>query len=333
MSPDTRPDPEAWLKIAKSEESYSSKGKLKIFLGYSAGVGKTYAMLEATRRLQRDGVDIVVGYIETHKRVETQALVEGLEIIPRKSLPYRGASLEEMDLDAVIVRRPKIAIVDELAHTNAPGSRHAKRYQDIEELLAEGISVYTTLNIQHIESLNDVIAKVTNVSMRETIPDRIFDEAQEIEVVDLPIGELLNRLREGKVYMPEAAERAMQNFFSEGNLTALRELTLRRAAKRVDNQMQGYLQRRLTGGPVPVGERILVCVTAYPSSAELVRAGRLLAAGLDSDWFVVTVETINSTKRTLCLGPKQAWDLDFNMEYYFHMAAHKKMKPISLGSS
>ena len=294
-----RPDPEVLLKLAKTEDSYSSKGKLKIFLGYSAGVGKTYAMLEAAGRLRKDGVDIVVGYVETHKRAETQALLEGLEIIPRKNLPYRNTTLQEMDIDTVLKRKPKIAIVDELAHTNAPGSRHAKRYQDIEELLYAGIDVFTTLNIQHLESLNDVVAKVTGVSMQETIPDRIFDEAQEIEVVDIPIGELLKRFKEGKVYMPEAAERAMANFFSEGNLTALRELTLRRAAKRVDVQMQDFLQRRLTGGPIPVGERLIVCVSTYPSSSELVRAGRLLAAGLDAEWFAVYVETPGQAKLSL----------------------------------
>ncbi len=286
-----RPDPETFLKIAKSEEAYSSKGKLKIFLGYSAGVGKTYAMLEAARRIKNDGVDIVIGYVETHKRVETQALVEGLEVIPRKNLSYRGTVLPEMDLDVVIERKPKIAVVDELAHSNAPGSRHVKRFQDIEELLAEGIDVYTTLNIQHLESLNDVVAKVTGVSMHETVPDRILDDAREIEVVDIPIGDLLKRLREGRVYISEAAERALQNFFNESNLTALRELTLRRAAKRIDTQMQGFLRRRITGGPLPVGERLLVCISSYPSSSELVRAGRLLAAGLDAEWFAVYVET------------------------------------------
>lgn len=284
-----RPDPEALLKLAKSEER--SGGRLKIFLGYSAGVGKTFAMLEAARRLKRDGADVVVGYVETHKRAETQALVEGLEIVPRRTVQHGPALLEEMDLDAVLARRPKVAIVDELAHTNVPGSRHAKRYQDIQELLASGIDVYTALNIQHLESLNDVVAKVTGAWMRETVPDRVLDEADEIEVVDLPIGELLSRLREGRVYVPEAAERALQNFFTESNLTALRELTFRRAAKRVDTQMQDYLQRRVTGGPVPVGERILVCVGPYLSSAELVRAGKLLAAGLDAEWYVVYVET------------------------------------------
>ena len=287
--PNDKRDPETFLKLAKAEE-LSSGGKLKIFLGYSAGVGKTYAMLEAARRLQRDGVDVAIGLVETHKRAETQALLEGLEIVPRKQLPYRNVVLEEMDLDAVIRRKPKVALVDELAHTNAPGSRHVKRHQDIEELLNEGIDVYTTLNIQHLESLNDIVAKATGVSMRETVPDSVLDEASEIEVVDIPISELLKRLREGRVYMPEAAERAMQNFFGEGNLTALREMTLRRAAKRIDTQMKELMERRV-GPSRAMGERLLVSVSPYPSSAELVRSGKLLAAGLDAEWYAVYVET------------------------------------------
>jgi len=289
--PDPRPDPEALLKLAQAEAASVSRGKLKIFLGYSAGVGKTYAMLEAAQRLKRDGVDVVVGYVEAHKRPETTALLDGLEILPRKILPYKNTSLEELDLDAVIERRPAVAIVDELAHTNAPGSRHVKRHQDVEELLAAGIDVYTTLNVQHLESLNDVVAKVTGVAMQETLPDRVFDEAREIEVIDIPIGELLKRFREGRVYVPEAAEHAIQNYFTENNLTALRELALRRAAKRIDTQMQSLLRVRITGGPLPVGERLLVCVSPYPSSTELVRSARLLAAGLDAEWFAVYVET------------------------------------------
>ena len=284
-----RPDPEALLKYVEEEEAAKTKGKLKIFLGYSAGVGKTYATLEATQRLKKDGVDIVVGYIETHKRAETEALIEGLEIIPRKALSYRNTTLYEMDLDAVLKRQPKIAVVDELAHTNAPGSRHTKRYQDVEELLSNGIDVYTTLNIQHLESLNDVLAKVTGITMRETVPDTILDEADEIEVVDLPIGELVKRLREGKVYVPEQAERALQSYFSEKNLNALRELTLRRAAKRVDTQIQSFLRGEV--GQRSARERLIVCVSSYASSAELVRAAKLLAAGLDADWYAVYVDT------------------------------------------
>ncbi len=282
-----RPNPEDLLEYIQKEEI--SKGKLKIFLGYSAGVGKTYAMLEATRRLQKDGVDIVLGYIETHKRVETEALLEGLEIIPRKSLSYRNTILYEMDLDEVLKRQPKIAVVDELAHTNAPGSRHTKRYQDVEELLSNGIDVYTTLNIQHLESLNDVLAKVTGIAMRETVPDTVLDEADEIEVVDLPIGELIKRLREGKVYVPEQAERALQSYFSEKNLGALRELTLRRAAKRVDNQIQSFLRGSI--GQRSAREKLIVCVSTYASSSELVRAAKLLASGLDAEWYAVYVDS------------------------------------------
>lgn len=289
--PIDRPDPEALLRMALDHERAAGRGRLKIFLGYSAGVGKTYAMLESAQRLSRDGVDVVVAYVETHKRAETAALLRGLEILPRAALEHRGATFEEMDLDGVLRRAPKVALVDELAHTNVTGARHAKRYQDVQELLAAGIDVYTTLNIQHIESLNDVIAKVTGVAMRETVPDGVLDEADDIEVVDIPIGDLIKRLKEGRVYVPEAAERALAHFFSESNLTALRELTFRKAAKRVDTQMQKYLTGRSSGGPVPVGERLLVCVSHYPSSVELVRAGRLLAAGLDAEWIVVYVET------------------------------------------
>ncbi|MBP9855147.1 MAG: sensor histidine kinase KdpD [Candidatus Omnitrophica bacterium] len=284
-----RPDPEALLAAARADD-FQHKGKLKIFLGYSAGVGKTYAMLAAVHRLKQSGVDVVIGYVETHKRKETEALIGEMEIVPRKVSSYKGTSIQEMDLDGVLKRNPQLAVVDELAHTNAPDSRHLKRFQDIEELLAAGIDVYTTLNIQHLESLNDVVAKISGVKTRETIPDRILQEADEIEVVDISIGELLQRLKEGKVYFPEQALRATENFFNEGNLTALRELTLRRAAKRVDAQMQGYIQRRAIAGPWPTQERLLVCVSPYPSSAELVRAGSLLATGLDAQWFVVYVE-------------------------------------------
>lgn len=284
-----RPDPEALLEIANVDDQ-QKKGKLKIFIGYSAGVGKTYAMLEAIDRAKENGIDTVIGYVETHGRKETEALLKDIEIIPRKSVDYKGTSVEEMDLDAVLKRRPQLAAVDELAHTNAPDSRHFKRYQDIQELLTAGINVYTTLNIQHIESLNDVVAKISGVKMRETVPDSVLQEADEIEVVDIPINELLQRLKEGKVYFAEQALRAAQNFFNEGNLTALRELTLRRAAKRLDAQMQRYIKGRAIVGPWPSNERLLVCVSSYPSSAELVRAGSLLATGLDAQWFAIYVE-------------------------------------------
>ena len=236
----------------EAEERQKARGKLKIFLGYAAGVGKTYAMLEAAHSRKAEGVDVVVAVVETHGRAETEALLQGLEVVPRKQVEYRGVKLTEMDLDAVLARKPQLALVDEHAHTNAPGSRHPKRWQDIEELLNAGIDVYTTLNIQHLESFRDIIAQITGVIQRETIPDRVLDEASEIEVVDLPPEELLLRLREGKVYIPEQAVRAMENFFEAGNLIALREITLRRAANRVDEQMREYL-RDLSDGRTLAG--------------------------------------------------------------------------------
>ena len=223
-----RPDPDELLKNIQSEEP--SRGKLKIFLGYAAGVGKTYAMLEAAHQRKTQGIDVVVGYVETHKRAETEELVEGLDVLPRKQVEYRGVTLPEMDVDEVIKRHPAIVLVDEFAHTNAPNSRHPKRYMDVEEILDAGIDVYTTLNVQHLESLNDVVAQVTGVIVRETVPDRVLDEASEIEVIDLPPDELMTRLKEGKVYIPEQASRAIDKFFRKGNLTALREMSLRRAA-------------------------------------------------------------------------------------------------------
>lgn len=286
-----RPDPDQLLAGIQAEEAVQERGKLKIFLGYAAGVGKTYAMLEAAHQRKAAGVDVVIGYIETHGRVETEALVAGLEVVPRLQVTYRGIQLTEMDVDGIVARRPQLALVDELAHTNAPGSRHPKRYQDIEELLAAGIDVYTTVNIQHLESLNDVIAQITGVIVRETIPDRILDEVHEIEVIDLPPLELLARLNEGKVYVPEQAAHAIQKFFRQGNLTALRELALRRAAERVEDQMRAYMQTRAIPGPWSAAERLLVCVSPSPLSERLVRAGRRLADELNAEWFAVYVET------------------------------------------
>src|SRR5262245_31058227 len=237
---DQRPSPEALLEAARREEQRS--GRLKIFVGAAPGVGKTYAMLEAARAKRKDSVDVVVGVVETHGRKETQALLDALEIIPRKRLEYRGQWLEEMDLDAIIARHPQIVLVDELAHTNAPGSRHPKRYLDVQELLGHGIDVYTTVNIQHIESLNDVVAQITRVRVRETVPDSVFDRADAIELVDLTPDDLIERLKEGKVYIPQQAERALEHYFSPGNLTALRELALRRTAERVDEQLLTHMQ-------------------------------------------------------------------------------------------
>ncbi|OGO12363.1 MAG: two-component sensor histidine kinase [Chloroflexi bacterium RBG_13_68_17] len=285
-----RPDPDALLATVKAEEQRQARGKLKVVLGYAAGVGKTYAMLEAAQQRKREGVDVVLGFVETHRRAETDALLLGLEIIPRKRVEYRGTVLEEMDIDAVLARGPQLALVDEFAHTNAPGSRHPKRFQDVAELLGAGIDIYTTLNIQHLESLNDIVAQITGVTVRETIPDRVLDEADEIEVVDLPPGELVRRLKEGKVYVPEQAARAVQRFFRQGNLTALREIALRRAAERVDNQMLAYMQARAIPGPWPAHERLLVLVSPSGSSERLVRTARRLADELDAEWSALYVE-------------------------------------------
>ena len=284
-----RPDPDELLKNIQAEET--KRGRLKIFLGYVAGVGKTYAMLEAAHQRKAQGVDVVVGYIETHRRADTEELVEGLEVLPRKQVEYHNVTLTELDVDTVLDRRPQLVLVDEFAHTNAPGSRHAKRYQDVQEILSAGVDVYTTLNIQHLESLNDIVAQVTGVVVRETIPDRVIDEASEIEVIDLPPDELLTRLQEGKVYVPDQAARAIQKFFRKGNLTALREMSLRRAAERVDDQMRAYMQTRAIQGIWAAGERLLVCVSPSPLSERLVRSTRRLADELNAEWIALYVET------------------------------------------
>ena len=244
---DQRPSPEALLEAARREEG--RLGKLKIFMGAAPGVGKTYEMLQQARARKKDGYDIVVGVVETHGRKETEALLDGLEVVPRRRIEYKGQGLEEMDLDAIIARRPQIVLVDELAHTNEAGSRHPKRYLDVEELLNRGINVYTTVNIQHIESLNDVVAQITGVRVRETVPDSILDRADAIELVDITPDDLIQRLREGKVYVPKQAERALEHFFSPANLTALRELALRRTAERVDEQLLTEMQARAISGP------------------------------------------------------------------------------------
>jgi two-component system sensor histidine kinase KdpD len=286
-----RPNPDTLLAYAQAEEQQQTRGTLKIFLGYVAGVGKTYAMLEAAHLRRAEGVDVVIGYIETHGRVETEELVEGLEVIPRREVAYHGVMLPEMDVDTLLARQPQLALVDEFAHTNAPGSRHPKRYQDVEELLASGIDVYTTLNIQHLESLNDVVAQITGITVRETVPDRLLDAANELELVDLPPNELLQRLKEGKVYVPDQAARAIQKFFRPGNLTALREMALRCTAGRVDEQMRAYMRTRAIPGPWPAGERLLVCVSPSPLSERLVRAARRLAEPLNAKWYALYVET------------------------------------------
>jgi two-component system sensor histidine kinase KdpD len=286
--PDQRPSPEALLEAARREEG--RVGKLRIFVGAAPGVGKTYEMLQQARARKRDGYDVVVGVVETHGRKETEALLEGLEVIPRRHIPYRGQALDEMDLDAIIARRPQIVLVDELAHTNVEGSRHPKRYLDVEELRQRGIDVYSTVNVQHIESLNDVVAQITHVRVRETVPDSVFDRADAVELVDLTPDDLIERLKEGKVYVPRQAERALEHFFSPANLTALRELALRRTAERVDEQLLTQMQAQAISGPWAAGERILVCVSEDPRSAGLVRYTKRRADRLHAPWTALYVE-------------------------------------------
>ena len=273
-------------------------GKLKIFVGAAPGVGKTYEMLQSAHARLKAGVDVVVGAVETHGRAETEALLGGLEVLPRKRLTYKDQTLEEMDLDALIARRPQIALVDELAHTNAPGSRHPKRYLDVEELLSRGIDVYTAVNIQHIESLNDVVAQITHVRVRETVPDSVFDGADAIELIDLTPDDLIQRLKEGKVYVPKQAERALEHYFSPGNLTALRELALRRTADRVDEQLLTHMQANAIAGPWAAGERILVCLSEDPRAAGLVRYTKRLADRLHAPWTAISIETRRSLQLT-----------------------------------
>src|SRR5215467_10069583 len=293
---DQRPSPDALLEAARREEG--RVGKLRIFVGAAPGVGKTYEMLQQARARKADGYDVIVGVVETHGRSETEALLEGLEIVPRRRIEYRGQWLEEMDIDAIIARRPQIVLVDELAHTNAPGSRHPKRFLDVEELLNRGINVYSTVNIQHIESLNDVVAQITGIRVRETIPDRVFDRADSVELIDLTPDDLIARLKEGKVYVPKQAERALEHFFSPPNLTALRELALRRTAERVDEQLRSHMQERAIQGPWAAGERILVCVSEDVRAAGLVRYAKRLADRLHAPWTALSVETQRSLQLT-----------------------------------
>ena len=283
-----RPSPEALLEAARREEG--RVGKLRIFVGAAPGVGKTYEMLQQARARKKDGYDIVIGVVETHGRKETEALVEGLEVVPRRRIEYKGQWLDEMDLDGIIARRPQIVLVDELAHTNASGSRHPKRYLDVEELLSRGIDVYTTVNIQHIESLNDVVAQITHVRVRETVPDSVFDRADAVELVDLTPDDLIQRLKEGKVYVPNQAERALAHFFAPANLTALRELALRRTADRVDEQLLTQMQAGAISGPWAAGERVLVCVSEDPRTAGLVRYAKRLSDRLHAPWIALYVE-------------------------------------------
>lgn len=284
---DDRPSPDALLAEARRE----GRGHLKIFLGAAPGVGKTYAMLETAHERVREGIDLVAGVIEHHGRRETEALLDGIALLPPRLTEYRGRTFHEMDLDALLERRPRIALVDELAHTNIPGSRHVKRWQDVEELLAAGIDVYSTLNIQHLESINDIVEQISGVKVRETLPDSVLATADEIELIDLPPQDLIKRLEEGKVYVPEQARRAVHSFFSPGNLTALRELALRHAAERVDRQMVDYMRAHAIPGPWPARERVLVCIDERVDAERLVRVARRAAERRGAAWGAVTVET------------------------------------------
>ena len=288
---DTRPDPDELLASLKFEEEKSKRGKLKIFFGMCAGVGKTYTMLETAHAEKLKGNDIIIGYVETHNRKETAELVEGFELIPRKTFEYKSITVQEMDLDAIIARKPRIVLVDELAHTNAPGSRHTKRFQDVQEILESGISVYTTLNVQHLESRSDTVAQITGIIVRETLPDEIFENADEIEVIDLTPDELLQRLSEGKVYTPERSKDAVMNFFRKGNITALREMALRIVADRVDKQLHDYMQRKRIKGPWKSGLHLLVAVSRTAQSAKLLRWAKNLSYTMGADLQAVYVET------------------------------------------
>jgi two-component system sensor histidine kinase KdpD len=285
-----RPDPETLLKRVEEAEKRASRAKLKIFFGFAPGVGKTFAMLESARRLKAEGIDVVVGCVETHGRAETEALLTGLEILPRRPIEHRGVVLKEFDLDAALARKPAILLLDELAHTNAPGVRHGKRWLDALDLLDAGIEVHATLNVQHVESLNDVVAQITTVRVRETVPDAVLERADEIELIDLPAEELLARLREGKVYVPEQAAAALENFFRRGNLLALREIALRRTADLIDADVRAYREEHGIGATWPAGERIAVGVGPSPSSARLIRSARRMAERLHSPWTAVWVE-------------------------------------------
>jgi two-component system sensor histidine kinase KdpD len=288
---DIRPDPDALLARIGADAERAKKGKLKVFFGACPGVGKTYAMLNAAQILKSQGIDVVAGVAETHGRSETAQLLEGLEVLPPKVMSYQGRELREFDLDAALARKPALLLVDELAHSNVPGSRHPKRWQDVEELLAAGIDIYSTVNVQHLESLNDIVGGITGIQVRETLPDRVFEQADEVALVDLPPDELLQRMKEGKVYFAQQAEHAIRNFFRKGNLIALRELALRRTADRVDAQMREYRTDQAIEAVWQAKERLLVCVGPGAGGDRLVRAASRLAASLHADWVAVYVET------------------------------------------
>ena len=287
----TRPDPDTLLQRIRDEDTRQTRGKLKVFFGATAGVGKTYAMLQAAHEQRNDGIDVMIGWVETHGRAETEALVKGLPVLPPREVEYGGARLRDVDLDAALARHPQILLMDELAHTNAPGSRHPKRWQDVRELLQAGINVYTTVNVQHIEGLNDAVAQITGIRVSETVPDSILEQADDVELVDLPPDDLLQRLRDGKVYMPEQAQHALKHFFRKGNLIALREMALRRTAERVDQQMEVYRRDHAVVATWPAAETIMVCVNLKSRGPMLVRAARKVATGLHAKWIAVYVQT------------------------------------------
>jgi two-component system sensor histidine kinase KdpD len=283
-----RPEPESFLDLVPSRQ----KGRLKVYIGAAAGVGKTHQMLEEAHQLKERGVDVVLGVIETHGRAQLNELIEGLEAVPLREVQYRGITLKEMDLDALLVRKPEVAIVDELAHTNAPGSRHAKRYQDVEELVANGINVITAVNVQHVESLNPLVRDITGVQVRETVPDSFFARASEIVTVDLSAEELRARLRDGKIYPPSQIEQALKSFFRSRNLAALRELALHEVARVINRKRRDQGRLGADGAPPPVAERLMVCLSSNPpNSKKLLHKAARLANQLEADWEAVYVET------------------------------------------
>jgi two-component system sensor histidine kinase KdpD len=294
-----RPNPDDLLARVEAEESQSRRGSLRIFFGYAAGVGKTYSMLKTAHRIQGEGQKVLVGYVEPHTRPDTLALLNGLETLPPKEVDYRGVRLREFDVDAALAKRPDVLLVDELAHTNVEGSRHAKRWQDVDELLAAGINVWTTLNVQHIESLNDVIGQITGIAIRETVPDHIFDAADELTLVDVSPEELLLRLKAGKIYLPEQAQRAIQSFFSKGNLTALREISMRQAARRIHTDVELARRIQSVSQPWATADRLLVCVGPSPTTARVIRTAKRMAVALDAPWVAVAVDTTSSPEATL----------------------------------
>jgi two-component system sensor histidine kinase KdpD len=305
---ENRPDPDELLASLITEEEKSKRGKLKIFFGMCAGVGKTYTMLQTAQAEKLKGSEIIIGYIETHNRKETASFVEGFELIPRKIYEYKSTTVQEMDLDAIIARKPQVVLVDELAHTNAPGSRHTKRYYDVQEILENGINVYTTLNVQHLESRSDTVAQITGTIVRETLPDEIFENADEIELVDLTPDELLERLSDGKVYTPERSREAIDNFFRKGNITALREMALRIVADRVDRQLHDYMQHKRIRGPWKSGLHLLVAVGPSPYSGKLLRWAKTLSYSMGANIQAIYVETLH------ILSPKEREQLDKNIK-------------------